>query len=153
VRTRTPKEKTSERDKLGLNTAQYANELHKPHLIPFIEGLEDSPSHIYLAADGTGYPNGKQNKELQEECGYRRLEWPPNSPDLNPIGNCWMILKRSLRKRFYEIERRPHNAEELFQAAKKEWVAISKETIDNWIDKMPKRMQAVLDAKGSHTKW
>jgi hypothetical protein len=60
-----PKEKTSERDKLGLNTAQYANELHKPHLIPFLEGLEDPPSHIYLVADGAGYHNGKQNKELQ----------------------------------------------------------------------------------------
>jgi hypothetical protein len=62
VRKQTPKEKKSERDKLGLNTAQYANELYKPHLLPFIEGLEDPPSHIYLAADGAGYHNGKQIK-------------------------------------------------------------------------------------------
>jgi hypothetical protein len=55
VRKRTPKEKTSERDKFCLYTASYANELHEPHLIPFIEGLEDPQSHIYLAADGAGY--------------------------------------------------------------------------------------------------
>jgi hypothetical protein len=64
-----------------------------------------------------------------------------------------MILKRRLRKRFYEVERRPHSAEEFFQAAQEEWEAIPQETIDNWIDRVPKQMQAVLDAKGSHTKW
>jgi hypothetical protein len=31
-----------------------------------------------------------------------------------------MILKRGLGKRFYEVGRRPHSAEELFQAAKEE---------------------------------
>jgi hypothetical protein len=42
--------------------------------------------------------------------------------------------------------------EELFQAAKEEWVAIPQETIDNWIDQMSERMQAVLHAKRSHIK-
>jgi hypothetical protein len=57
------------------------------------------------------------------------------------------------RKCFYEVERRPYSVEELFQAAKEEWGAIPQETIDNWIDQMSERMQAVLDAKRSHTKW
>jgi hypothetical protein len=82
----TLKEKTSERDKLDLNTAQYTNELHEPHLISFIEGLEDPPGHIYLAIDGASYHNGKKNKGLQEECGYNRLEWPPNSTQLRTAG-------------------------------------------------------------------
>jgi hypothetical protein len=96
VRKRTPKEKASESDKLGLNTAQYANELHEPHLIPFIEDLEDHPSHIYLVADGAGYHKGKQNKVLQEECSYDRLEWLLNSPDPNLTENCWIILRGCL---------------------------------------------------------
>jgi transposase len=54
-----------------------------------------------------------------------------HSPDLNLIENCWMILKRRLRKSVYEVERRPYSAEESFQAAKEEWEAIPQETIDN----------------------
>jgi transposase len=49
--------------------------------------------------------NGKTNKEHQDECGYHGLEFPPNSPDLNPIENCWIILKSRLRKRFSGVER------------------------------------------------
>jgi hypothetical protein len=46
LRERIPNEKTSEKDKLCLNTAQYVNELHELYLIPFIEGRENHPSHI-----------------------------------------------------------------------------------------------------------
>jgi transposase len=152
VRKWIPKEKTSDRDKLGFNTAQSANELYKPHFIPSIEVLEGHPSHIYLVADGAGYHNGKHNTVLQEEYDYHRLEWLPNSPDLNPIENCWIILQMMFRKCFYKVKRRPYGVEELFQVAKEEWVAIPQETIDNWIDQMSERTQAVLDAKRSHTK-
>jgi hypothetical protein len=51
------------------------------------------------------------------------------------------------------------------QAGKEEWETTSQETInrsillqtkeaiDNWIDRMPERIQAVFDTKGSHEKW
>ena len=48
-----------------------------------------------------------------------------------------MILKRRLRKRFSEVERRPHSVKELFQAVKEKWDAIPQEAIDNWIQRMP----------------
>jgi hypothetical protein len=41
----------------------------------------------------------------------------------------------------------------LFEAAKEEWDLIPQEKLDGWIDRMPERMQAVLDANGGHTKW
>jgi transposase len=90
---------------------------------------------------------------LQEECGYHQLPWPPNSPDLNPIENVWALLKRKLRKRFSNIEKRPHSAAELYQAAREEWQTIPQQTLDEWINRMPERMRAVLDADGGHTKW
>ena len=90
---------------------------------------------------------------MQEECGYPRLAWPPNSPDLNPIENTWSLHKKARQRRLARLERRPHSADELFQAAKEEWELIPQETIDGWIIRLPERLQAVLDVDGGHTKW
>jgi len=45
--------------------------------------------------------------------------WPPNSPDLNPIKNVWKILKSRVK------QWKPRNAEELREAIKAEWKAIT----------------------------
>jgi transposase len=153
VHKRTPKERTSKTDRLGLNAVQYATEIREPHLVPFIESFDDSPDHLLLAADGAPWHKGVKNRKLREECGYGILPWPPNSPDLNPIENAWLILKSHLRRRWADSEQRPHSAEELFVEACEEWEKIPQQTIDKWIEGMPRRMKAVLDANGGHTKW
>ena len=153
VRRRTAKERTSARDRLGLNSHQFAEELHKKCIIPFILEQGDTPDHIYLATDGVPWHFGGENKAIREECGYLQLPWPPNSPDLNPIENVWMLLKLRLRKRFSKVAQRPHSEAELFSAAQDEWAKIPQEVIDKLIDSMPVRLQAVLDADGGHTKW
>jgi len=63
------------------------------------------------------------------------------------------LLKRALTKQFSRLERWPHSAGELFEAAKEEWELIPQEILDTWIDRMPERIQAVLDADRGHTKW
>ena len=85
VRKRTKMERRGPRDKLGLNASQFASEMHKPHVIPFIRSLCDNPNHIYLVVDGATWHHGLENKRLQDDCGYHQLPWVPNSLDLNPI--------------------------------------------------------------------
>ena len=85
--------------------------------------------------------------------GYLQLSWPPNSPDLNPIKNIWMLLKQRLHKYFSTVEQWPHSKANWFSAAQEVWVAISQDVVDSLIESMPKRLQAVLDADGGHTKW
>ena len=153
VRKRTAKERTTPQDRLGLNSHQYATEIHQPYIIPFILAQGKSPDHIYLAADGASWHSGGENKSLRDGIGYLQLPWPPNSPDLNPIENVWMLLKRRLRKRFSKVEQRPHSEADLFSAAQEEWALIPQEVIDKLIGSMPERLQAVLDADSGHTKW
>ena len=76
------------------------------------------------------------------------LDWPGNSADLNPIENVWTILKNKV------FERQPTNAKMLEQAIKEMWVRdISPAYCRNLVESMPRRLEAVIKAKGGPTKY
>ena len=76
---------------------------------------------------------------------------PPYSPDLNPIENVWSILKDRLIKRNRK-DLGEGTSQESINAFKRaileEWNNIPQEAIDNCILSMPRRYQAVIEAKG-----
>lgn len=75
------------------------------------------------------------------------MDWPSQSPDLNPIEHMWDVLENEL------TGVRAKNATEKFAQLEQAWGEIQKETIDKLIDSMPRRCQAVIDAKGYATKY
>ncbi|CAI2347895.1 unnamed protein product [Caenorhabditis sp. 36 PRJEB53466] len=74
------------------------------------------------------------------------MEWPSQSPDLNPIEHLWEELERRC------ANKRAKNCDEKSAQLQSEWNQIPMSTIDTLIDSMPRRCQAVIDAKGFATK-
>ncbi len=74
------------------------------------------------------------------------LDWPA-SPDLNPIENLWGIVKRKMR------DTRPNNADDLKAAIKATWASIPLQQCHKLITSMPRRIEAVIKAKGAPTKY
>jgi transposase len=70
------------------------------------------------------------------------LEWPPYSPDLNPIENLWADVKRRA-----EMDN-PKTKEELEAALRKSWSEIDARLIKKLIKSMPKRCKLVLEKGG-----
>jgi hypothetical protein len=81
--------------------------------------------------------------------GVTVLDWPAQSPDLNPIEHLWHSLKLKLSK----YETKAESIGILWSRVEKEWNSFSAEDCNRYIESMPDRVKAVLKAKGGSTRY
>ncbi len=80
--------------------------------------------------------------------GVGVLDWPANSPDLNiDLYHQTSIVKRKMRNK------RPQNADELKATVKETWASIPPQQCHKLITSMPRRIEAVIKAKGAPTNY
>jgi transposase len=72
------------------------------------------------------------------------MEWPPCSPDLNPIENVWAIIKYKTEKRL------PKNLAEVERIMEEEWNSIPAELLVKLAESMKERCEKVIAANGGH---
>lgn len=112
---------------------------------------------FFCVEDGSRVHGLKDTKGNQGLCNAARIEcyintlldWPPSSPDLNPIENIWRILKQRIRNR------NPHGGWSLIQlkeALVDIWEnEIKVEDINKFIDSLPERISKVRLRRGAQT--
>jgi len=101
----------------------------------------------------------QQDNDPKHGCGKAKawfkdqnlqvLQWPPQSPDLNPIEHLWDHLKKQLAQ--YDVP--PKGILELWEHVQKEWDKISPEVCQNLIESMPRRIAALKKARGGYIKY
>lgn len=79
--------------------------------------------------------------------GIKLFRTPPCSPDLSPIENLWSIVKRKLAGNRFKTKA------ELWTAIDTAWNSIRLGTLISLVDSMPRRLNAVIKAKGGPTKY
>ena len=72
------------------------------------------------------------------------LDWPANSPDLNPMENLWGILVR----RIYAENKQYQSVGELKMAIVAAWQSVEQEVIDNLVLSMDNRIFQVINRNG-----
>jgi transposase len=78
------------------------------------------------------------------------IDWPANSPDLNPIENLWAILKRKVEERVNNwIRKKKLLSAVAFQGIiRQEWDSIDQNVFFNLADSMSGRINEVIEKKG-----
>lgn len=114
-------------------------------MLPYAE--EEMPLLWRFQHDNDPKHTSKYVKGFLEMKNVNMLEWPAQSPDLNPIESLWGILKQRVRGQRFS------SSKALFDALKVEWLNIPMDVINALIASMPKRCGEVIKNKGYWTKY
>ena len=85
--------------------------------------------------------------KLEERGILRRMVWPPQSPDLNPIEHIWAHIDRVIDKSAVTSK------STLFAELENVWDNIDSELLRRYIRSMRRRCLAVIRARGNATKY
>ncbi|GFU35355.1 transposable element Tcb2 transposase [Trichonephila clavipes] len=127
----------------SVNGTRYCNEILLPYVrlfrgamgLQFLFMDDNAPCHRTVAAE-----------QLLESEDIECMDWPAQSPDLNPIEHVWDFLGRCLAARTLP----PVTIRELRLALQDEWAAMPQQLIDTLILIMGRRCETCLAVRGDH---
>ncbi|KAK3508530.1 hypothetical protein QTP70_031914 [Hemibagrus guttatus] len=128
-----------------MNSAVYQKIL-KENVRPSVSDLKLKRTWV-LQQDNDPKHTSKSTSEWLKKNKIKTLEWPSQSPDLNPIEMLWHDLKKVVHAR------KPSNVAELQQFCKDEWAKIPPQRCNRLIASYGKRLIAVVAAKGGPTSY
>jgi transposase len=124
----------------SLDSTRHRDILRHSLISSFRQFYPDGPWHFQQ--DNVRFHTTPDTVTYLHEKGITHIEWPPWSPDLNPIENLWNVLKARVYARF------PQTMEEMEQFIREEHAAVDLQFISRICRSMPRRLQLLLDNDG-----
>jgi transposase len=120
-------------------------------------GTGDGPT-VFFQQDNAPAHTAAATMKFFEEKGINIFaKWPAHSPDLNPIEHAWAMLKNRVYTLIQEQNRifsqSQASKDEFCELVQKTWEEITQEELRPLILSMDERLDAVIKAKGGHTRF
>ena len=111
--------------------------------------LEDLPLSVYTTAvfQQDNAPCNKSRSVIQwlQNQTILLLNWPAQSPDLNPIASLWAIIKKG------DMALKPKTVHDLWTVIQEEWQKIPNDICVDLVTSMPRRYTSVISQNGYPT--
>jgi len=132
--------------KEGAVTAdEYKRQVLQKVVVPVVERLRaEGRDPVFMQDNAPCHKAHRTLNYLASKLIKMLQNWPPRSPDLNPIENLWAMIQRLVS------ERGPRDKEELTRFVVEVWERIPQTVIDEYVLSFEHRVKQVIAAKGHH---
>ena len=128
----------------NLTAVRYRDEILRPVAVPLVQQHQMTYQH-----DNARPHVARVCQDFLANNNIVPLDWPPYSPDLSPIEHLWDELDRCVRRR----RNTPNTLRQLRTALLEEWENIPVRKINALVNSMQRRIRAVINARGGHTRY
>ena len=122
-----------------LTAQRYVDVILRPVVVPFVR-----QHNVTFQQDNARAHVARLSMAFLQQNNVNVMHWPPYSPDLSPIEHLWRVRNRPQLTTTLQTLR---------LALMQEWNAIPQAEISRLILSMTRRVRAVLNANGGHTRY
>lgn len=124
-------------------------------IVPLIDGVVLREPGLHVMQDNAPPHKARQTMREFERRNISPIEWPPYSPDLNPIETVWSYMKAYIERRHPQLDQgRQRRQGQLRQMLNEAWdLGFDGDDLEKLIDSMPRRIRAVYEAEGGYVNY
>ncbi|RPB05482.1 hypothetical protein L873DRAFT_1631455, partial [Choiromyces venosus 120613-1] len=132
----------------GIDSWRYIKYVCRPLLWPVCQQLLREDQEFILMEDNVpGHDCWYTNQERVKE-GVNKVNWPPNSPDFNPIERIWYLLKSRIQT--HRGNERVMSVKHMREVLVEEWNHVTIDEINWEIQRLPTIMEHCLNVHGGN---
>jgi len=109
------------------NADSYIETLDEGLIDQLVAAEDELGSKMTFMQDNAPCHKAKKVTQFLADNNVSVMDWPPQSPDLNPIENLWAIIKRQRIKKFPKL---PTSKDELIDQVMSVWDELNPELLD-----------------------
>ena len=133
----------------GTMDSETSRDILKAELLDTYKWQELDPEEYVFQQDNDSKHSSYLLQDWFAEQEFEVMDWPAQSPDLNPIEHLWDEVERQLRN----SGEKPTSREDLYKKLLAVWDKIDVETVRKLVRTMPQQVADVIKAKGGYTRW
>ena len=132
----------------NLTGDQYIRDVLQPVVVPHFDNHPLATRSVYMDDNARPQRSKAVTAYLQSEA-VTSVPWPAMSQDLNPLEHIWDMLGLRIHVREPPVQ----NIRQLEVALHREWQQLSHQDIRRLTGGMRRRVEAVIQARGGHTRY